>query len=96
VKEFGGKTFFYCAKCGRWSTTHSTDGKTHNGVSISKHEGTSSNKTRDTSSKQQSHYTKKSKHYSSSVTGLKSLKAEIQQQNGSSIFDLIKAAAGEQ
>lgn len=90
------RTFFYCAKCGRWSTTHSTDGMTHNGVSISKHEGSSFNKKRDTPSKQQSHQTKKSKGHSSSVNGLKSLKAEIQQQNGSSVFDLIKAAAGEQ
>jgi hypothetical protein len=96
VKEFAGKSFYYCAKCGCWSTTHSTDGLTHNGVSINKHDGSSSNKKRNTPSKSQSNNTKKSKGPSSSVNGFQSLKAEIQKQNSSSVFDLIQAAAGEQ
>jgi hypothetical protein len=96
VKEFGGKSFYYCAKCGRWSTTHSTDGLTHNGVSISKHDGSSSNKKRNVQMKSQSNNTKKSKGPSTSVNGLQSLKAELQQQNSSSVFDLIRTAAGGQ
>jgi hypothetical protein len=96
VKEFGGKSFYYCAKCGRWSTTHSTDGLTHNGVSISKHEGSSNNKKRNAQSQSQSYNTKKSKGPSTSVNGLQSLKAELQQQNSSSVFDLIRTAAGGQ
>jgi hypothetical protein len=97
VKEFAGRSFYYCAKCGRWSTTHSTNGLTHNGATMNKHDGSSPKKRRnDPSATFQSNNNKKGKASSSSVNGLQSLKAELQQQTSSSVFDLIKTAAGEQ
>jgi hypothetical protein len=41
VKKFHGKPWFYSTIYGCWSTTHSTNGTTHNDKAIPKHNGTS-------------------------------------------------------
>jgi hypothetical protein len=92
------KPWYWCATCGRWSTTHSTNGLTHNDKTISRHEqGGSPKKKRNDQQSSSQLPSKKSKSSNlSSVNGLQSHKAEINQQNNSSVFDLIKATAGEQ
>jgi hypothetical protein len=100
VREFNGKAWYYCATCKRWSTTHSTDGTTHNGKSIPKHRPMSfsgDKKRRSDRTSFSPGSSKKTKNDSSqSIDGIKSLKAEITKQSNSSILDLIvKAAAGE-
>jgi hypothetical protein len=98
VKEFNGKPWFYCATCGRWSTTHSTNGMTHNEKTIPKHNGTSFKKKRDDQSSPSASASKKYKSDKPSpVNGIKSLKAELTNQNNSSVLDLIvQGAAGRQ
>jgi hypothetical protein len=99
VKEFNGNPWYWCATCTRWSTSHSTNGMTHNGKQISKHVGYGDrNKKRNDQSSTGSSGAKKSKpNNSSPVNGLQSLKAELTKQNNSSVLDLIvKNAAGEQ
>jgi hypothetical protein len=97
VKEFNGKPWFYCATCGKWSTTHSTNGMTHNEKTISKHIGSSFKKKRDDQSSPSSASKKPKTDKTTSVNGIKSLKAELANQNNSSVLDLIvKGAAGQQ
>jgi hypothetical protein len=97
VKEFNGKPWFYCATCGCWSTTHCTNGMTHNDKTIPKHEGRSFTKKRDGHS---SPLVSASKKYESDksapVNGIKSLKAELTNQNNNSVLDLIVKGAARQ
>jgi hypothetical protein len=72
VKEFNGKPWFYCTTCGRWLTTHSTNGMTHNGKNIPKHNGTSFKKKRDDQSSPSASASKKYKSDKSApVNGIK-------------------------
>jgi hypothetical protein len=99
VKEFANRTWYYCATCGRWSTTHSTNGFTHNDKSVPKHEGTSPNKNKrsqSTTSTAQPSNKKTKTTNNNAVSSLQSLKAELTNQAKSSVFDLFKAAAREQ
>jgi hypothetical protein len=97
VKEFNGKPWFWCATCSKWSTTHCTNGMTHAGKEISQHKGyNSSNSKRKPDQSSQSSPNKKVKATTSPIDGLKSLKAEVQQQNNSSVLALIAKAAGSQ
>jgi len=97
VREFASRTWYWCGTCGRWSTTHSTDGFTHNDKAIPKHEGKSSDKKRTPSQPTTSPQpTKKAKSNGNAIDGLQSLKAELTKQSKSSIFDLVKSAARDQ
>jgi hypothetical protein len=98
VKEFNGKPWFWCATCSKWSTTHCTNGMTHAGKEISQHKGyNSSTSKRKSDQSSQSSPNKKAKTTTTSpIDGLKSLKAEVQQQNNSSVLALIAKAAGSQ
>jgi hypothetical protein len=100
VKEFNGKPWFWCATCGRWSTTHSTNGMTHAGKTISQHKGYTSSQGKrkfDQSSSSPTSNKKANKATTATpIDGLKSLKAEVQQQNNSSVLSLIAKAAGSQ
>jgi hypothetical protein len=97
VKEFNGKPWFWCATCSRWSTTHSTNGMTHNDKQISKHVGYNDRSKKRNDQSSITSYAKKSKpNNSSPVNGIQSLKAKLSKQNNSSVLDLIvKNAAGE-
>ena len=44
VRRFNDKDWYWCATCGHWTLSHSTNGFTHNGTTISKHEGPAKNK----------------------------------------------------
>jgi hypothetical protein len=84
VKDWNSKPWYYCATCGRWSTTHSTNGFMHNGKEIAKHDGSSPRKKRNnqqSSSRQSTPSSKKAKASKGPVTGLQSLKAEHKTQN---------------
>ena len=100
TKEFNNKTWYYCATCGRWSTTHSTNGFVHQGKTIAKHQGQSRSKrspdTRDSpNDKSSNDRSNKKQKPSPAIEGLQSLKAEITKQSKSSVFELFKAAAQE-
>jgi hypothetical protein len=88
VKEFNSKPWFWCATCTRWSTSHSTNGTTHNDKQIPKHNGFPDKRKRND---QSSSPPKKAK--TTPIDGLKSLKAEVHQQQNSSILSLIAKAA---
>jgi hypothetical protein len=89
---------FWCAICKRWTTSHCTEGTTHEGKTILKHGSFSSNKRRGDKNNQSSNNKKpKGSGSSSTIDGLKSLKAELNNDKNSSLLSLItKAAAGEQ
>ena len=96
VKDWNNKPWYYCATCGRWSTTHSTNGFTHNGKEIAKHDGSSPHKKRDNqqfSSPLSTSSSKKAKASKGSVAGLQSRQAELKTQNSSPLFDFIQAVA---
>jgi hypothetical protein len=96
VKDWNSKPWYYCATCGRWSTTHSTNGFMHNGKEIAKHDGSSPRKRCDnqqSSSLQSTPSSKKAKASKGPVAGLQSLQAELKTQNSSPLFDLVQAAA---
>ena len=95
VRKFNDKDYYYCATCGRWTLSHSTNGFTHNGTTIPKHEGPTRNKRFHKPSTSADQSSKKQKSSSSAIDGLRSLKAEINKQSQSSLFDVIKAAAQE-
>jgi hypothetical protein len=99
VKEWKNKSWYYCETCGRWSTTHSTNGFSHNGKDIAKHDGSSPRKRRNnhSSSPQSDTSNKKSKTSKGPIAGLQSLQAELKSQNSSTLFELVQnAAAGAQ
>jgi hypothetical protein len=96
VKDWNSKPWYYCATCGCWSTTHSTNGFTHNGKEIAKHDGSSPRKKCDnqqSSSLQSTPSSKKAKASKGPVTGLQSLQAELKTQNSSPLCDLVQATA---
>jgi hypothetical protein len=98
VKEFNNKDWFYCATCGRWSTTHSTNGFVHQGKTIAKHESQPQSKRppdKDFNDKSSNDKSSKKPKSSTTIEGLQSLKAEIAKQSKSSVFVLFKAAAQE-
>jgi hypothetical protein len=99
VKKWNNKPWYYCKTCGRWSTTHSTNGFKHNGKEIAKHDGSSPCKRRNnqSSSPQSNTTNKKTKTSQEPITGLQSLQAELKSENSSTLFELIQnAAAGAQ
>jgi hypothetical protein len=70
---------------------------THNEKTISKHNGLTSKKKRDDSSSNSSASKKQKTDKPATVNGIKSLKAELNNQNNSSVLDLIvQGAAGQQ
>jgi hypothetical protein len=99
VKELADHTWYYCATCGRWSTTHSMNRFTHNDKSVPKHKGTSPNKNKCsqpmTSTASPSNKKTKTPN-NNTVSGLQSMKAKLTNQAKSNVFDLFKAAAREQ
>ena len=101
VKEFNTRTWYWCATCGHWLTTHSTNGFIHQGKMIAKHDGQSQSKrfTTDkdsTSDKSNNDKLNKKQKPSTTIEGLQSLKAEITKQSKSSVFELFKAAGAQE
>ena len=95
VKNFQNKDWYWCATCGCWTLSHSTNGFTYNGATIAKHEGPAKNKCFSKPSPSLDQLSKKQKSLSSAIDGLRSLKAEITKQSQSSLFDVIKMATQE-
>jgi hypothetical protein len=102
VKDWNSKPWYYCATCGHWSTTHSTNSLTYkNGKEIVKHDGSSPCKKYDNQqsfSPQSTTSSKKAKASKGPIAGLQSLQAKLKTQNSSPLFDLVQATAagGEQ
>ena len=95
VKQFNNKDWYWCVTCGCWTLSHSTNGFTHNGTTIAKHEGPAKNKCFSMFPPSMDQPSKKQKSAFTMINGLKSLKAEIAKQSQSSLIDLIKVAAQE-
>ena len=99
IKEVNSRTWYWCATCGHWLTTHSTNGFVHQGKMITKHDGQFQSKhslDKDSpSDKSSNNKSNKKQKSSSTIEGLQSLKAEITKQSKGTVFELFKAAAQE-